>query len=173
MRPIALFAAALSLSACGQAGDAKTPAPVANTGEAVNAAATLSLDARGVPRFRPGLWETTKTSEEGVEKSRECLGTEANRQIVEVLTRKDTPECKMDRSSGPGVLKVNSTCVHSGVKIRTELVLTGSDTQHEMKLKFGAEKPNGEVDGGEMVAQSRWVGACPADMAPGDEVEVD
>lgn len=162
----------MSLAACGQAGDAKTPA-AADIGQAVDTAAnTLSLDARGVPRFRQGLWETTKTSEEGVEKSRECIGTEANQQIVELLTRKDSPECKTNRSSGPGVLKASGTCIHGGVKIRTEFTLTGSDTQHEMRLKIGTEKPDGEVDGAEVVAKSRWVGACPADMSPGDEVEV-
>jgi len=174
MRFTLLLVAAASLAACGQGGDAQTTAaaPEATTPRA-SAAAALPLDANGAPRFRPGLWETTKTSSEGVEKTRQCLGQEANAEIAALLTREDTPECKSTRTSDRGGLKVVATCVQSGVKIHTELVLRGSETEYEMRLKMGAEGADGEVDSDEIVGRSRWIGACPADMSPGDEIEVE
>ena len=171
MRPTLLLAV-FALSACGQAGDAKTP-PAAPTGEAADAAAALPLGSDGAPRFRAGLWETVKTSSEGVEKTRRCVGEEANAEMAEMLTRKDSPECRSTRTSGRGSLKVVANCLQAGVKIRSELTLTGGETEYEMRLKMGVEKPNGEVDGDEMVARSRWIGACPAEMSPGDEVVLD
>lgn len=158
----------LLLVACGQADTGQAPAAAQ---PAVQAALTSPpLDATGVPRLRPGLWEVTKTDEGQTETSMDCMGPEADKEVRDLLTR-ETPDCKVERSSGVGGLRLKADCLQSGVKIQSEFVMTGSDTAYDMRLGVYVVNPDGEREGGEMTAKARWVGACPAGVQPGESVE--
>ncbi len=162
MRPILILPlAALALAACSQ------PAPAASAGEPPappRAAATSGvppLDADGLPRFRPGLYEVVQVSDgEPPETTRQCLGAGAPDEWRDILTRKPGPECKISRSSGAAGLQVVTECRQNGNTNRLRLTLAGSETAYRMTLKIAVTTPNGETSSMESTAQARWLGAC-------------
>jgi hypothetical protein len=166
MRPLLLATALLALAACDRPQAAQTAAAAPSK----PALSGLSLDADGVPRIRPGLWEVVKTDGGETETTRECTGAEADAELRDMLTRR-SPDCKVQRSGGAHGVKVVSDCVQSGVKIQTTFSMTGSDTAYDMRLGMFVVKPDGGRDGGEMVAKARWIGACPAGVQPGQTLE--
>ena len=173
MRRVLSLIIVAGLAGCGEqqaqqdAGSAaKSPAEVADK---------LRLDAKGIPQFRPGLWDvvsTDSTTPDEVEHERHCLGAEANEEFAKALSAQ-SPNCKVQRTGDARAIKVTSDCEQSGAKVRTELVVAGGETKYETRLKMGIVTPDGKTDGGEIVAKARWVGACPAGMAPGESVEVE
>lgn len=167
MRPILISTAALlALAACGQ--------PDASTAQAPKTAAAgpaLSLGADGLPRFRPGAWEVTKTEDGETEISRHCTGAEMDAEIRNLLTR-ETPDCKATRSASPRGLKVTAVCSQpGGLKIESNLAMTGSETAYDLKLGLYSILPSGERNGGEMTAKAKWIGLCPAGVKPGEDIE--
>lgn len=164
MRPIPILALTLlAVAACGQ--QAPSAAPAAGETTARPAAATPGgtppLDAQGVPRFRPGLYEIVQVSDgEPPETSRECLGTGASAELRDILTRKPSPECKISRSSGPAGLQVATECRQNGNINRLRLTLTGGETAYRMTLAIAVTTPNGETSSTESAIQGRWLGAC-------------
>lgn len=169
--PLLPALALTALAACGQ--PSATDAEAAPKAPAAPQAAQLSappLGADGLPQFRPGLWEVTKTDSGETETTHECMGPGAEEAFADLLA-KEQPNCRVRRSSGAGGLKVSSECDQNGMKIQSELVLTGSETQYDMRLGLYVVGPDGTRDGGEMVGEARWVGACPAGVEPGQSVE--
>lgn len=166
-------ALALALAACGDqpANEATAEAGAGQNGGAEGKA--LALGADGVPQFRPGAWEIREVNaDEGIsEVRRECVGADANPQLREMLTRSYPAECKVERDSNSGRLYLKASCPQNGLTIDSEMELTGSDT--EMDLKFGAYvvMPDGKREGGEATLNGRWVGECPAGAEPGEEIE--
>ncbi|PZQ62374.1 MAG: hypothetical protein DI570_11015 [Phenylobacterium zucineum] len=173
MRTFALtLLAAAGLAACGgkPAADAGQPADTASIAPAAVASA-LTLDANNLPKFREGLWEAVQTEDGESETSQHCVGPEIDAELREMLTR-ETPDCQTQRSATPAGLKIDAVCNQAGgLKTETKLVLTGSETNYDMKLGIYLVKPDGARDGGETQVKAKWVGACPAGMKPGDEVE--
>lgn len=171
MRYRSLFVVAISLASCGEAVAPVPQGAMAKAEETSN----LPLDAKGIPRFRPGLWEVVRTDSSGdgqAERWRECLGEEANADLTKLLTATGASACTVSRSRRAGGIQVTSDCLQAGVKMKTSLDLTGSETAYRMKLSIGIVSPDGTRDGGEVTADARWVGACPAGVAPGDQVAV-
>jgi hypothetical protein len=170
MLTLVLLASA-SVAACG----AK---PAADAGQAVDTAAVapaagsaLKLGADNLPRFREGLWEVVQTEDGQSETSKRCVGAEIDGEMRELLTR-ETPTCKTQRSASSTGLKVNAVCEQAGgMKTETSLVMTGSDTAYDAKLGIYLIQADGAREGGETTLKAKWVGACPAGMKPGDEVE--
>ena len=170
MRYRSLFVVAVSLASCGEA---VAPAP---RGAVAKEASNLLLDAKGIPQFRPGLWEVVRTDSSGdggPERERQCLGEEANAELTKLLTATGTPACTVSRARRAGGIYVTSDCLQAGVRMKTSLDLTGSETAYRMKLSMEVVSPDGARDGGAVMADARWVGACPAGLAPGDSMAVD
>lgn len=169
MRYWSLFVVAISLASCGEA---LTPAPhgaMAETEEASN----LPLDAEGMPTFRAGLWEVLRTDSGSggqPERERQCIGKEANADLVKLLAAAETPACTVSRARRAGGIHVTSDCLQAGAKMKTSLDLTGSETAYRMKLSMEIVSPDGARDAGEVTADARWVGACPPGVAPGQSV---
>ena len=164
MRPIPIFAfAILAVAACGQRAPSAAPAAGEATARLAPATpgGTPPLDAQGVPRFRPGLYEIVQVSDgEPPETSRECLGNGASAELRDILTRKPGPECKISRSSGPAGLQVATECRQNGNINRLRLTLSGGETAYTMTLAIAVTTPNGETSGAESTVQGRWLGAC-------------
>lgn len=171
MRHLACSLLVLALAACGEK---ETATAKAEGAKAAAPAERLPLDAAGVPKFRPGLWEVAKTGGgELPETTRNCLGEEADAQLREMLTRQNGPDCKFQRSNTLSGLKVRADCAQGGgLRTDTSFEITGGETAYTMKLGIYLVKPDGTRDGEEVVAKGRWIGACPPDMKPGDEVGV-
>jgi hypothetical protein len=169
MRRVLLVSlAALAVTACGK--DEKAAAPPAADAAAVVPAAGLTLGADNLPRFKAGLWEVVKTEDGQTETSRHCVGEEANAEVREMLTR-ETPQCQTTRSATPAGIKVNATCDQGGLKTETALSMTGSPSAYDLKLGIYVVTPDGKREGGEVAMKARHVGACPAGVKPGEDVE--
>ena len=165
-----LTTAALALTACGQ------PAPAAASGGAVvtkvQAAGTPPLDAAGVPRLRPGLYEVVQVDDDDEpQTTRQCLGEDANAEMRDILTKKATPDCKVSRSSGPDGLLVATECRQNGMTNHLKLIVAGTDAAYKMTLSLGVTTPDGETSTTRSVVTGRWLGACPAKMAAGQTQE--
>lgn len=173
MRRVLSLIIVAGLAGCGErqaqqeGGSAATPpAEVADK---------LRLDTKGIPQFRPGLWDvvsTDSTIPDKIDHERHCLGETASEELAKALAA-PSPDCKAERSGDARSIKVTSNCEQNGVKIRSELALAGGEAKYEMRLKMGVVMPDGTTDGGEIVAKAHWIGACPAGMAPGDTVDVE
>jgi len=165
-----LLLASASLAACGAkpGADAGQPADTAATAPAPSG---LTLDANKLPKFREGLWEAVQTEDGQSETSQRCVGPEIDAEMRELLTR-ETPDCRTQRSASPAGLKINAVCNQAGgLKTETSLVMTGSETAYDMKLGLYLLQADGAREGGESTVKAKWIGACPAGMKPGDEVE--
>lgn len=162
MRPIFILPlVALGLTACGQ------PVPAASASEAaapLHAAAPSGsppLDAQGLPRFRPGLYEVVQVSDgDPPETTRQCLPDGASAELREILTRKPGPECKISRSNGPAGLQVDTECRQNRNTNRLHLTVAGGETAYRMILKLAVTTPDGETSSTESTVQARWLGAC-------------
>ncbi|MBC6982332.1 DUF3617 family protein [Caulobacter sp. 17J80-11] len=166
-----LSAAVLALAACDRKADA--PADKASTSTEA-APAGVVLDAAGLPKVRSGLWEVTSTEDRGktTKVEKQCVGEEGTRELREILTRRDTPECKFTQGLKAGGFVVTAVCEQGGgVKSLLTVVWHGSETAFDMKMSVGAETPQGKIDAGEIRAKGQWTGPCPAGVKPGDEIE--
>jgi len=166
MRVLLLPATALLLLAgCGEKSDKRAD------GEDIGAP---PLGADGLPRFRPGLWETVKTDssgDEGPETNRTCLGSEADQQMRELFNTPAAQGCTKTTSKGVAGIKVAQYCERSGMKMRSSITLAGSDTRYTIKIDMRITTPDGKTDGGVITGKSRWIGACPAGLKPGDSTD--
>lgn len=171
MLTLSLLATA-SLAACGAKPEAETGQPADSAATAPAAAVSaLTLDANNLPKFREGLWEAVQTEDGQSETTRHCVGPEIDAEMREMLTR-ETPDCKTQRLASPAGLKINAVCNQAGgLKTETNLVMTGSQTTYEMKLGIYLVKPDGVREGGETQVRAKWIGACPAGVKPGEDIE--
>ncbi|MGA0606136.1 DUF3617 domain-containing protein [Phenylobacterium sp. VNQ135] len=166
-----VLAAPLALAACNAKPEAETAAASDAAAKASAPAERLTLGADGLPRFREGLWEVTKIDGGEREVTKRCTGAEVNQEMREMLTR-ETPDCKTDRSSGPLGIRVHAVCDQGkGLKTETTMTMSGSSTSWSSTLGLYVVTPDGRRDGGEMTMKARWIGACPAGVKPGEDVE--
>lgn len=173
MKPLiltAVLSAACALSACDE--------PAATDGEgASSASATRSalglppLDANGAPQFRAGLWERTETrgGETGVYRECRAAGPDEN---LQALLAGERSNCETSRSDGGGALRISTRCRVEGGEVHSALSLSGDETSYRAQVDMTVLS-QGQVQASDsVVAEARWLGDCPADMRPGDEVEM-
>lgn len=174
--PLIAIASILTLSAGLAACGDKTAAPGAEKAKGAEAAATasnLSFDAQGVPIRKPGLWETVHVAGDhlGEEPIRQCLGDldEEDRQQL----FGESEHCKTTIDRARGGLRVHAVCSQAGVNTDSTMTLSGSDTEHTMALEVKIDNTADSAPASTIktVTKSRWVGACPAGMQPGDLVQ--
>lgn len=160
------------LSACGD----KAAAPAADKAEAAEAAATasnLSFDPKGMPIFKAGLWESTHLEgEEKGESTRMCVGPELDAETREQLFG-EQPGCTKSVDRARGGLKVSAVCAQGGVNTKMNITMVGSQTEQLMTMDMAIDNTADAEPASthKMVLKSRWVGACPAGMQPGDLVQ--
>jgi len=166
--PALSLVALVSLAACGKAEKAEAPT---GADAAAVAPSGLVIGGDNLPRFKPGLWEVVQTEDGKVETTRHCAGAEVDAEVREMLTR-ETPGCKTERSASPGGLRVKSLCDQAGgLKTDATIVMTGSETAYDMKIGLYLVNADGSRDGGDIIAKAKWIGACPAGVKPGEDVE--
>lgn len=156
----------LALTACSQ------PAPAALAGEAdvASRAAEPSgappLDADGIPRLRPGLYEVVQVADdEEPETTRECLGENAHAELREILTKAPTADCKISRTTDHAGLQVATECRQNGMTNRLRLTVAGNDSAYRMALAISVTTPSGETSSTQSVVRGRRLGDCPQEMA--------
>jgi Protein of unknown function (DUF3617) len=151
----------LTMAACGASAPA---APVSQTAEASGnsePSGAPPLDAAGVPRVRPGLYEVVQVVDgEAPETRRECVGEDVNAELREILAKRSSSNCKISRSTGPAGLRVATECRQNGMTNRLHLTVAGSDTVYKTTLSIEVTTPNGETSSTTSTMQGRWLGVC-------------
>jgi len=168
--PSLALVALVSLAGCSKPETAEAP----KGSEAVTLAAApagLNLGADGLPRVKPGLWEVAKTEDGETEVTKHCTGAEVDAEVREMLTR-ETPGCNAERSASLSGLRVHAVCQQAGgLKTDSTIVMTGSETAYDLTIGIYLVKADGSREGGDITAKAKWIGACPAGVQPGQDVE--
>lgn len=168
---VSCLTAAVAVAACGQKAEQAAAPPATNASASASATASLlTLGPDQLPRFRPGMWEVSKTDGGETEVSRECIGDEATAEIKDLLT-KETPGCKTNRSASPAGIKIHSACEQGGVKTESSFVMTGSPTTYNGRVTISVTTPQGRQEAADVTLKAKWTGACPAGVKPGESVE--
>ena len=166
--PSLALVALVSLAACSKP---ETAEALQGVDVAAAAPSGLTLGGDNLPRFKPGLWEVVQTDDGEVETTHHCTGAEVDAEVREMLTR-EVPGCKAERSASPRGLKVHAICEQAGgLKTDSTVLMTGSETAYDMTIGIYLVKPDGTREGGDITAKAKWVGACPAGVKPGEDVE--
>ena len=128
------------------------------------------LDADGVPRFRPGLYEVEETADGSPRETRlACLGEGTDKDVRRMLSVQSDPTCKVSRSTDAEGLHVRSACQQQGgPKDTLTLSIAGSDTRYRMQWARGVRTPGGRRRTTVMTAVGRRLGDCPVIAAPGE-----
>lgn len=131
--------------------------------------------AADTPHRKPGLWEMTSHSatSKGSEISRRiCLDRETedllNRQAV-ASAREACSQFEMHSAGNQFVAK--AVCNMGGVKMTSEATtaLTG-DTASTTRIHTTYDPPLAGRSQSDTQDDAKWLGACPADMKPGDMI---
>ena len=133
---------------------------------AVSAAAEL-------PTRKPGLWEITMTMGNPkipprVEKV--CLDAATNQLLYKVGAGASQKMCsKVDIQNSGGKVVVDSQCNLGNTKSSTHSVTTMmGDTAYHTDVSVHYDPPLFGKSDSTLTHDAKWIGACPADMRPGD-----
>jgi len=157
---------ALTLFACDRSADSEAVAAVP-----VGDASSLTFDADGLPKFKPGAWAFSQTDDGESETYQVCLGAEATAEIREAVN--STPEgCTKDISRAGGALVVSGVCERGGIRSNMRFSVRGSDTRVSIAMQMSLQNAgSSEATPMEMKAEGRWIGPCPAGVEPGERIE--
>lgn len=167
---ILILPAVIALAACTQQAPSNNAS--SEPGAEPKAASQPPLDATGVPRFRPGIWEVTDFESDGTSAKRlRCIGKEIEEDLRTMFSTTSTPECVKTRSKGAQGLMVTARCKQpGGSETEAEVTLSGSAIDFDMKLGLYSIV-DGKRHGDLSQSKGRWMGECPAGMNPGDETD--
>ena len=141
------------------------------------AAAAAALAGPTFPARKPGLWEMRSTEKSGGRESisvQQCADTATDKALQEYglsQPKMNRKFCKEEMRNEAGKMLVHTeVCKQSDTRMTRRIIISGdfnaayrveSHTVYEPVPK--SAPPNDDV-----VAEMRWMGACPAGMKPGD-----
>ena len=143
---------------------------------AVLACTTVAAEAAGIdlPARKPGQWEikmTPKTAGAAPTMTTQlCLDAASDKALLEKGLAM-SPGCTTQQSrDGSGNMVFDATCDIGGRKTKSHTVISGDFQSHyEIDIVSDSEGGNPALPKhAEITQQATWVGACPADMKPGD-----
>lgn len=128
----------------------------------------------GVPKRKPGLWEmtmalpgragATMTSRDCVDERSEERG---RRRALDDAQDARCEQRNLKRSAD--VVEFDFVCASSKGKTEGHVKLKGDmSTRYSMESKARFDPPRGGMSEAQMSLQGQWLGACPADMKPGE-----
>ncbi len=132
--------------------------------------------AADIPHRKPGLWEMTVTDAEGAGgkgiKQRICLDAKSeellNRQSI--ATGQEACSSVQTRATGDQ-LRAKAVCNLGSVKMTSESVTTFTgDSASMTTVHTTYDPPLAGRSQSDTRQEAKWLGACPADMKPGDVV---
>jgi hypothetical protein len=136
-------------------------------------ALTLVAVAADFPSHKPGLWEMTiGVSQTGTPPvtERMCLDAATDQLILKMAGGINQRMCsRTDLHSAGGKVVVDTTC-HVGTSTVTGHSVTtfvGNTSTHTETTMHYDPPMRGKSDGSS-TQDGKWIGACPADMKPGD-----
>ncbi len=131
--------------------------------------------AADIPHRKPGLWEMTShsTTSKGAEISRRiCL----DRESEDLLNRQGVASAqeacsKVEMHSSGNQFTAKAVCNLGSVKMTSEATTTFTgDSASTTKVHTTFDPPLAGRSQSESQDEGKWLGACPADMKPGDMI---
>lgn len=128
-----------------------------------------------LPARKPGLWELTRSAPRPkypptVQKI--CLNAATDALLYKVGTAAGHQACsKIDIHRSGNTVEVKSVCQIGASQATTHnlMTLTGDSAYHE-DIAIHFDPPVGKTSDSTTTQDAKWIGACPADMKPGDIV---
>ena len=125
------------------------------------------------PQRKPGLWQVDMTMAGGQmppQQMKMCIDADTDAQMFKMGAVASQGMCSKPEIHRSGdTMTSNSTCKMDQTQITTQAVtkFTGDSAYHtDINSKFSPPM-RGRSDSN-MMQDAKWVGACPADMVPGD-----
>lgn len=133
-----------------------------------------SIAADGMPTRKPGLWQVsmelpgragaTMTSQHCVD---ERSDEKSQRRALDDAADARCEQHNVKRS--PGLFEADYRCLSARGKTEGHLRLAGDMTsRYTMDNQMRFDPPRGGRSEARMTLQGQWLGACPADMKPGE-----
>lgn len=137
-------------------------------------AATMVNAQDGMPRRKPGLWEMAMEvpgRAGAAMKSQHCVDARSEEQARQ-RALDDAPNARCEQRNlkrhANGV-EFEYSCTSSRGKTEGRTKLTGDmNASYTMENQVRFDPPRGGMSEGKMTLRGQWVGACPADMKPGE-----
>lgn len=136
--------------------------------------ASMASAQDGMPRRKAGLWEMSMElpgRAGATMKSTHCVDARSEEQARQ-RALDDAPDARCEqrnlKRSADGV-EFEFTCTSGRGKTEGRTRLTGDmGSRYTMENQVRFDPPRGGMAEGKMTLRGQWVGACPADMKPGE-----
>jgi len=133
--------------------------------------------AQEMPNRKAGLWEIAMgfgTPGRAPQTMQQCIDAATDQALHSSAGAAAQQDCsKREVKKTATGMTVDSVCTRAGKTITSHMEVTGSfDSAYTMKITTdaaGARQP-GELGSITMTMQAKWLGACKADMKPGDMI---
>jgi hypothetical protein len=125
-----------------------------------------------IPSRKPGLWQMTMQPQAGRPPMQISQCVDAQSEIADRKKAEGMAQCsRQDVSRSGNVTTIDSNCDIGGRKMESHTVMTmTSDTSYRLDIRTKSTPPIQGMPDATMTQEGRWMGACPADMKPGDMV---
>eukprot|EP01037_Dinobryon_pediforme_P001314 gene1314-1331_t len=125
-----------------------------------------------IPSRKPGLWQMTIQPQAGMKPMQmsQCVNTQS--EIADWKKATGLAQCsRQDISRSGNVTTIDSTCDLGGRKMNSHIVMTmTSETSYRTEIRTKTIPAAEGMPDGTIVQEGKWLGACPADMKPGDMI---
>ena len=127
-----------------------------------------------LPHRKDGLWETSMSvaqrAASGI-KAQQCIDEKTDDAMQHRAMEGDA-SLQCERSSFrkvPGGFETSSVCKTSRGKLTSQMHIAGDmQSAYRMEISSHRDPPQGTLTDTKTVVDAKWLGACPADMKPGD-----
>jgi hypothetical protein len=126
------------------------------------------------PHRRSGLWESHMTTAQrpgpGIT-TQQCIDAQTDEAMQRRMMEGDAaPKCtRTGFSRIPGGFESSSVCQTNRGTVTSRMHITGDmQSAYRMEVSGHRDPPQGALTDSHTVVEARWLGACPADMKPGD-----
>jgi hypothetical protein len=141
------------------------------------ALAPLAAPAQDFFTRKPGLWRVQMGSEDGKRPSasaEQCIGSDTDAKMAELGRDMNKKLCsKYEARRNGNEFVVDSVCNPGGFGESTShsvTTLSGSDSYRTVsKIHYSRPLPGGKSDATTNM-EAKWMGPCPADLKPGEQV---
>jgi hypothetical protein len=132
-------------------------------------------NADDIPHRKPGLWEiVTRASSTAAPSMSQnvCLDRETEALLDRAGIESSQQACsKAEIHSSGNRVTVKAVCSMGASRMTSEAVTTfASDAAYRTEVHATFDPPMAGRSSSDSVQEAKWVGACPADMQPGDMI---
>jgi len=159
--------AALALAACNKPAD-KTPVAAGKT-EGATAPAPVPAGVEAAPKLKAGLWELTSTTPGFTGQVRTCIDPAVQGDSAFVTQGMDRRNCSHSKwSKTADGYAFDVACEKDGRLFASTGVVSGDFTTHYSLTADAVMSFGSETRGAKQQIEAKNVGACPADLKPGE-----